>query len=68
MKNADVSIGILGTEEVCCGDSALRTGNEELFRECAITNLRSFTRYGGKKNCHGMSSTAITYCGRNTLP
>lgn len=49
MKKADVSIGVLGTEEVCCGDSALRTGNEEIFRECAIANLRSFTRYGVKK-------------------
>jgi Fe-S oxidoreductase len=49
MKNADVSIGVLGMEEGCCGDFALRTGNEGLFRKLAIHNLRNFTRYGVKK-------------------
>jgi Fe-S oxidoreductase len=49
LKNAGVTVGVLGTEEHCCGDFALRTGNEELFRDLAISNLKNFTRYGVKK-------------------
>ena len=49
MKKADVSIGVLGAEEGCCGDFALRTGNGELFRTLAVANMKTFTRWGVKK-------------------
>ncbi|MGL4369998.1 MAG: (Fe-S)-binding protein, partial [Spirochaetota bacterium] len=49
MKKAGISIGVLGAEESCCGDTALRSGNEELFRQLAMKNLEKFTSYGVKK-------------------
>jgi len=35
LQAAGVSFGILGTEEGCCGDSAMRGGNEYLFQSQA---------------------------------
>jgi Fe-S oxidoreductase len=46
---AGYKVGILGGEEVCCGDSALRAGNDYLFQSLAATNLQSFQRYGVNK-------------------
>jgi len=48
-RNAKISVGVLGTEEVCCGDAALRAGNESLFRKLATANLETFARYGVKQ-------------------
>lgn len=49
LKQAGYKVGILGPEEVCCGDSALRAGNEYLFQTLATKNLESFARYGVRK-------------------
>ena len=49
LKQAGYKVGILGPEEVCCGDSALRAGNEYLFQTLASKNLESFARYGVRK-------------------
>ena len=39
LQVAGVSFGILGTEEGCCGDSAMRGGNEYLFQSQAQANI-----------------------------
>jgi Fe-S oxidoreductase/nitrate reductase gamma subunit len=54
IQEAGVSVGILGKEEVCCGDPARRIGNEYLFQELALRNIDTLNRYGVKK--------IITYC------
>lgn len=49
LRKAGYSVGILGSEEACCGDSAMRAGNETLFHKLAARNLRTFSEYGVKK-------------------
>jgi len=46
---AGFRVGILGSEETCCGDFALRSGNVELFEKLALKNIESFKRYNIKK-------------------
>ncbi len=61
LKKAGVSFAILGTEEGCCGDSALRAGNEYLFQSLAQANIETMNARGVKK--------IVTACphGYNTL-
>lgn len=65
LKQAGYRIGILGPEEVCCGDSALRAGNEYLFQSLAARNLETFERYGVKRivvTCpHGYNTLSKEY-------
>jgi len=49
LQEAGVSFGILGTEEGCCGDSAMRAGNEYLFQSLAQANIDVMNGYGVKK-------------------
>ncbi len=49
LKTAGVSFGILGTEESCCGDSAMRGGNEYLYQTMAQANIEVMNGYGVKK-------------------
>jgi Fe-S oxidoreductase/nitrate reductase gamma subunit len=49
LQAAGVSFGILGNEEGCCGDSAMRGGNEYLFQSQAQTNIDLMNGYGVKK-------------------
>jgi Fe-S oxidoreductase/nitrate reductase gamma subunit len=49
LQEAGVSFGILGTEEGCCGDSAMRCGNEYLSQTLAQTNIEVMNGYGVKK-------------------
>jgi Fe-S oxidoreductase/nitrate reductase gamma subunit len=49
LQAAGVSFGILGTEEGCCGDSALRGGNDYLFQTQAQANIEIMNGYGVKK-------------------
>ncbi|MCX5821253.1 MAG: heterodisulfide reductase-related iron-sulfur binding cluster, partial [Deltaproteobacteria bacterium] len=49
LKAAGVSFGILGTEEGCCGDSAMRGGNEYLYQTLAQANIEVMKRYNVKK-------------------
>ena len=46
---AGVSWGILGKEELCCGDSLRRLGNEYVFDKIAKENARLFGDKGVKK-------------------
>ncbi len=49
LKAAGVSFGILGVEEMCCGEPVRRMGNEYLFQTLAAGNVEIFKNYGVKK-------------------
>lgn len=49
LKSAGVSFGVLGTEEGCCGDSAMRGGNEYLSQALMQANIEVMNGYGVKK-------------------
>jgi len=49
LKEAGVSFAVLGTEEGCCGDSAMRGGNEYLYQALAQYNIEIMNGYGVKK-------------------
>ncbi|MBN1472599.1 MAG: (Fe-S)-binding protein, partial [Syntrophaceae bacterium] len=49
LQAAGVSFGILGGEESCCGDSAMRGGNDYLFQSQAQANIEIMNGYGVKK-------------------
>ncbi len=49
LLEAGVSFAILGTEEGCCGDSAMRGGNEYLYQALAQYNIEIMNGYGVKK-------------------
>ena len=44
-----VDFGILGPKENCCGESIRKTGDEELFRQLAKENIKTFIEHGVKK-------------------
>ena len=49
LSAAGVSWGILGKDEICCGDSLRRLGNEFVFDRMAEENVRMFAERGVKK-------------------
>ena len=49
LNQAGVDYGILGEKEVCCGESIRKTGNEEIFRQLARENIKTFIDQGVKK-------------------
>jgi Fe-S oxidoreductase len=49
LKKAGVDFGILGNQEVCCGESIRKTGNEELFKSLARENIKTFIDNGVKR-------------------
>lgn len=49
LKTAGVPFGILGKDELCCGDPARRMGEEGLFFDLARKNIRRLKKYGIKK-------------------
>lgn len=49
LQQMEISFGILGPEEGCCGDPARRTGNEYLYSMLVEKNLETFERYKIKK-------------------
>jgi len=49
LNKAGVDFGILGTQEKCCGESIRKTGNEDLFRQLAKDNIKTFIEHGVKK-------------------
>ncbi len=46
---AGISWGILGKDELCCGDSLRRLGNEYVFDQMARANVALFEKRGVKK-------------------
>lgn len=49
LDHAGVSWGLLGKEELCCGDSVRRLGNEYLFDKMAAGNVKLFKDKGVTK-------------------
>lgn len=49
LDRAGVSWGMFGKEELCCGDSLRRLGNEYIFNKMAKENVKLFTEKGVKK-------------------
>ena len=49
LTKGEVSFGILGSKENCCGESIRKTGNEELFQRLAKENIKTFIDSGVKK-------------------
>lgn len=49
LNKANVNFGILGEDELCCGDPARRLGNEYLFQELAKKNIEILQSRGIKK-------------------
>jgi Fe-S oxidoreductase/nitrate reductase gamma subunit len=49
LQKAGVSFGILGVEEICCGETARRMGNEYLAQILMQQNVELFDKYGIKK-------------------
>jgi Fe-S oxidoreductase len=49
LKAGGVRFGILGKEELCCGDPARRLGEESLFLETAQENIRRIKKRGFEK-------------------
>jgi Fe-S oxidoreductase/nitrate reductase gamma subunit len=44
LQKAGVDFGILGFDEICCGETARRLGNEYLFQEFAKQNIESLSK------------------------
>jgi Fe-S oxidoreductase/nitrate reductase gamma subunit len=61
MQKANISFGILGSDESCCGDPLRRTGNEYQYQEVAQGNIELLKELGIKKIV-----TACPHC-YNTL-
>jgi Fe-S oxidoreductase len=49
LNKAGVDFGILGSKEVCCGESIRKTGDEDLFKRLARDNIKTFIDHGVKK-------------------
>lgn len=49
LQKAGVNFGILGTLENCCGESIRKAGDEELFRQLARENIKTFIDHGVKR-------------------
>jgi Fe-S oxidoreductase/nitrate reductase gamma subunit len=54
LRIAGVSFAILGKEEKCTGELARRVGNEMIFQQLAMENIKTLKAYGVKK--------IITHC------
>jgi len=49
LNKAGVEFGILGDKESCCGESIRKTGSEEVFKNLAKENIKTFIDNGVKK-------------------
>ncbi|MDW7674186.1 MAG: heterodisulfide reductase-related iron-sulfur binding cluster [Bacillota bacterium] len=49
MKAANINFSIVGSDEMCCGDSARRLGNEYLYQSLTQGNIELLKEYGIKK-------------------
>jgi Fe-S oxidoreductase len=49
LNKAGVDFGILGDKESCCGESIRKTGSEEVFKNLAKENIKTFIDNGVKK-------------------
>jgi Fe-S oxidoreductase len=49
LNQAGVSFGILGNQENCCGESIRKIGSEDVFRDLAKENIKTFIDKGVQK-------------------
>jgi Fe-S oxidoreductase len=49
LNKAGINFGILGDKESCCGESIRKTGSEEVFKNLAKENIKTFIDNGVKK-------------------
>ncbi|MBT4091355.1 MAG: (Fe-S)-binding protein [Deltaproteobacteria bacterium] len=49
LNKAGIEFGILGDKESCCGESIRKTGSEEVFKQLAKDNIKTFVDNGVKK-------------------
>jgi len=49
LVDSKISFAVLGSEEICTGDPAKRSGNEFLFQMQAMQNISTLDKYGVKK-------------------
>ena len=49
LKRAGVDFGVLGSRELCCGESVRKAGNEDLFKRLARENIKTFIETGVRK-------------------
>ena len=49
LNNAGVDYGVLGSNEMCCGESVRKAGNEDLFKRLARENIKTFIDSGVRK-------------------
>ena len=49
LNQTGVDFGILGSKEMCCGESVRQVGNEALFKRLARENIKTFVENGVKK-------------------
>jgi Fe-S oxidoreductase len=49
LNKAGIDFGILGSQEICCGESVRKAGNEALFKRLARENIKTFIDNGVKK-------------------
>jgi Fe-S oxidoreductase len=49
LNRAGIDFGILGDRENCCGESIRKTGSEEVFKNLARENIKTFIDDGVKK-------------------
>ena len=49
LNQTGVDFGILGSKEMCCGESVRTAGNEALFKRVARENIKTFVENGVKK-------------------
>ena len=54
LEKAGVNYATLGREEKCCGDSVRRLGNEQLFQQLTLENIKTLNQYHFK--------TIVTTC------
>ncbi len=66
LQTAGIQFGILGAEENCCGESIRKTGDEELFKQLARDNIKTFIDHGVKKIL--VSSPHCFHTFRNEYP
>jgi Fe-S oxidoreductase len=65
-QQSGTSFGILGEREVCCGESARKAGDEELFQRLMQDNMASFQESGATKVV--VSSPHCYYTFKNEYP
>jgi len=65
MRKARVDFAILGTEEMCCGETARRMGNEYLAQTLIQANIETLKKYTFKRivtACpHGLNTFRVEY-------